>query len=182
MKKLIFINILAVSFTACSSIIEPKPAILDEVVIVKMDSNWVKGLIVSPLILSADVEKTHYQTVLTYGDSLSLCNTQLSNLQYGDFAQKELDVLKFSPYILLNNDYAIIHWRWRYFFPFSSPLIYAMDTTIFSPIQSMVANCDFYYIETDSCHLNSLKQQWPLSLGKKNSTIKIAVYHMEKVR
>ena len=168
MKKISLLGVIAISiiFPSCKSgQNEPEPAVLDEVVIVKMDKNWQEGLIVSPIILSAKIEQTNSQTVLTYGDSLSLCNTQLSDLKYSDFAQNELDVLNFSPYIMLNNGYAIIHWRWRYFFSFASPLIYATDATVFSPIPSInngeVTNNEFYYIATAYQHLKSLKQQWP---------------------
>lgn len=158
------------STIACSPVVEPIPGVLDDAVIIKMDKKWKGGLIVSPVILSAEIEKTHYCTLLTYGDSLALCNVHLQDLPYADFATKELDVLKYSPYVWLNDEYAIIHWRWRYFFSMASPLIYALNNTIFSAVPDVngrpIANQKFYFLETDYRELTNLRQQWSLSLGQ----------------
>ena len=48
------------STIACSPVVEPIPGVLDDAVIIKMDKKWKGGLIVSPVILSAEIEKARH--------------------------------------------------------------------------------------------------------------------------
>lgn len=149
---------------------QPEPNVFDEWVLVKVN-NLSQGVIVSPTILSAELNTKKQSTILTYGDSLSLCNNiSPETNDFVSFAQEKLKIANLSPYIFLRDGYVMIHWKWRYFFPFSAPLIYAKDNSCFSPDPYInngpVENQEFYFVALQDNSVDLLNKKWAIKEGQ----------------
>lgn len=166
--------LLSLSLFACENkpkLDPPEPMVYDEVVIIKMSSEIIDGIVVTPTILSAKVNYQSQSTILTYEDSLALCNTQPDYLlELSKFVIQELDVYAQPHYIFLTEDYAIVNWRWRYFNPLSAPWIYAKDGSRFSPNpygnNGAIENEEYYILNESYNELPNLRATWPIE-GKK---------------
>lgn len=176
--KILLFCIFATFLTACGT--DPDPNYpLNSLVIVKMNEHLEDGFVVSPIVL--DVRNAKQNTngaskVVTYGDSLALTNASAFSHECLNFVQTDLNLLESSPYILLENGYAIVSWRWRYFISYAAPYVYCYNENPLSWIgfsymrvnnNGRVENEEFYVIPVLYTDMTDLKKEWPLTDGQR---------------
>ncbi|MBR1809020.1 MAG: hypothetical protein IJ776_06505 [Paludibacteraceae bacterium] len=126
MKTKIYLLLVSVSiltFVSCGNSNPPStggdemPA--EQLVLIKMTPELQEHVFVSPIVDSVIITdiNSYYCYKLFYGDGLVLCNPTKADSIYSDFIQSQFQLLGTSPYILLEDGYAIIDWKWRHFHP-----------------------------------------------------------------
>ena len=127
---------------------------------------------------------------LYYSDSLALCNTQFYPDPVIAFAQEQLAIIGTNPYILLDNGYALIDWRWSYFHPLAGDFIQAR---YFQPLagseyctnpyyyNGSLANEQYYLLRTSWSELQDLKTVWQMNEGTLIATPEIRYIRLKSI-
>lgn len=165
--------------------------------IIKITPELLEHIFVSPIVDSAvvDYSKTNLIT-LYYGDRLVLCNPTRQDSMLADFARSELKIIGTDPYIMLDNEYAIIDWKWANFHPlsgafrrtvYSSPKIYDNKiavsgySTNFSYMNGRLANEEYYLFDTQWQNLTDLTVQWKLAEGKRTEMPEVRYINLKDI-
>ena len=126
---------------------------------------------------------------LIYTDTLSLCNTQFGQL-YVAFAQQQLGLTGTSPYIMLENGYAIIDWKWSLFHALSGETI---QTRNWMPLggnhystnsyyyNGTLANEEYYLLSIKWEELKDITSVWKVEEGTKIDKPEIKYITLKKL-
>lgn len=133
MKKLYFMGVFAlvsIMTIGCSNpneIEEPNtnsPISVDTVPsrtlsIIKLPSEIQDLVFVTPIVDSIVLDTKAYNLTLYYDKGLVLYNPTQLGEDIAEFAKTYLNIVGTSPYIILDNGYAIVDWKWSYLQPLS---------------------------------------------------------------
>lgn len=153
-----------------------------QLAVIKMPAEAYKQVFVSPIVDSVVVDFSALNlNTLFYRDSLALCAPTQEDTILSDFAQSQLNLLGTNPYVILDNGYAIIDWKWSHFHPLSgairnvlycSPVIY--DHKRANPGYSTnrhrngtLANEEYYLLPLGWQELKTLTSTWALKEGER---------------
>ena len=195
MKDIFCILSVSLLFVLCSScrhtnppspyIPRPDEAVEPQFALIKMSPELQNHVFVSPIIDSVVVDYVNpipNLNTLYYGNGLVLCNPTSQDSMLADFAQKQLKILGTSPYVLLDNGYAIVDWKWTRFQPlsgdlrrvlYSSPKIYdnkmaqAAYSTNFNYLNGSLANEEYYLLPINWQDVTDLLSIWSLESATK---------------
>ena len=163
---------------------EPIDTVLPaELAIIKMSPEMQEKVFVSPIVdyISRD-SKTGVFT-LSYGNGLVLCNPTYTDSILTTFAQSELNILGTNPYIMLDNGYAIVDWKWSNFQPLSGSgrravYRYSNDSGLNNDENGKlgysgycvdghfsVSNEEYYLLPMNWNQLTNLAEVWPVEEG-----------------
>lgn len=163
---------------------DPDPAVNAQLAIIKLSQEMQGRIFVSPIVDSIVVD---YQNpvpnlnTLYYSDKLVLFNPTKQDSLLAEFAQSKLNLVGTNPYILLQNGYAIIDWKWMNFQPlsgafrrvlYSSPQIYSHKraqesySTNFYYLNGSLENEKYYLLYVQWHELTDLASIWSLSAGE----------------
>ena len=189
MKKHLLFILPVVLCVACNTN-SPEPEVRpdDEEVkvqlaLIKLSPDMKDHVFVTPIVDSCvvDYSKNNLNT-LYYGEGLVLCNPTKQDSLLAEFAQVQLKISGANPYIILDNGYAIIDWKWSHLQPlsgyfhstlFSSPKIYdnkmARDvySTNFYYLNGSLANEEYYLLPIKWQELTNLAVKWALQEGQR---------------
>jgi len=157
------------------------PAKEPQLALIKISPEIQKLVFVSPIVDSVviDYSQTNLAT-LYYGGDLVFCNPTIPDSILSDFAQTQLKITGTNPYILLENGYAIIDWKWANFHPlsgavrrtlYSSSEIYdnkvllSAYTTNPDFFNGTLANEEYYLLPNNWQNVTDLREKWPLAEG-----------------
>lgn len=175
--KLCLSLLFVVALVACNNNQpEPNGDIIPEgkLAIIKLSAEMQNKIFVSPMVDSAYIDINNNIT-LFYKDELALNNPTELDKELADFAEKELHIVGTSPYLLLDNGYAIIDWKWSQFHPLSGevrrPLYInekpvtciAYSTNRFFNIK--IENEAYYLLNTGWETLKTLSSTWGIDEG-----------------
>lgn len=191
MKKLLCILFvgLFIIFTACDNTNPPsptpEPTIESQLALIKMPPEMLNKVFVSLVVDSVIVDYANSipnLNTLYYGDGLVLCNPTNQDSLLAEFAQSQLNITSSSPYILLNNGYILIDWRWSRFQPlsgaFRNVLYYQPQiinhkssqnaySTNFYYLNGTLANEEYYVLPLQWNELKSLTTIWNVEEGQR---------------
>ena len=162
---------------------DPDQAIQHQLAVIKISPEMQEQVFVSPIVDSCvvDYSKVNLNT-LYYGDGLVLCNPTPEDSIYAEFAQSHLKIAGTNPYILLDNEYAVIDWKWANFHPlsgnfrhavYSSPKIYDnkmaknVYSTNFNYLNGFLANEEYYLLPITWKEVTKLRTVWPMESGQR---------------
>lgn len=150
-----------------------------QLAIIKTTPELLEQIFVSPIVDSAVVDYSQTNLItLYYGDRLVLCNPTQQDSILANFARLELKIIGTNPYVMLDNEHAIIDWKWANFHPlsgayrrtvYSSPKIYDNNmalsgySTNFSYMNGRLANDEYFLLDTQWQNLTDLTVQWTLA-------------------
>lgn len=169
------LSVLCFVSVSCNNInpLEPEPLPERKLAIVKLSSEMLNRIFVSPVVDSAYTAGNNI--TLFYGNVLVLNNPTKDDLEFAEFTQSKLKIVGTTPYLRLDNGYAIIDWKWAQFHPLSGenrrPMHYderpstciAYSTNRFYNIQ--ITNEKYFLLGTNWNELTSLTTQWELAEG-----------------
>lgn len=186
--KVLLIFSFAVVLCSCDRSNNPSPdpdsAVNAQLAIIKLSQEMQGRIFVSPIVDSIVVD---YQNpvpnlnTLYYSDKLVLFNPTKQDSLLAEFAQSKLKLVGTNPYILLQNGYAIIDWKWMNFQPlsgafrrvlYSSPQIYSHKraqesySTNFYYLNGSLENEKYYLLYVQWHELTDLASIWGLSAGE----------------
>lgn len=155
-----------------------------QLTIIKMTPELQDRILVTPIVDSVEILRPSYEKKLYYADVLALCNLTHHDTLLAELAQSEYDLVGSSPYILLEDGYAIIDWKWGYFHPLSGQLRSAVHAKNFDGIYAYRSNIDaeiynevFYLLPIHWKELTSLTAKWDMATGTK--TDDLITYHIK---
>ena len=90
-----------------------------QLAIIKLSPDMQKQVFAMPAVDSAVMDYTIYLATLYYGDEWALCSQTHEDSLLAGFASSQLHLLGTTPYVLLDNGYAIVDWKWAHFQPLS---------------------------------------------------------------
>lgn len=172
-------------------------AVKEQLALIKLSPEMGDYVFVSPIVDSCvvDYSKNNLNT-LYYGDGLILCNPTNQDSILAEFAQSQLQILGSSPYIVLDNGYAIIDWKWSYFQPlsgvfrstlFNSPKIYnhkkaqVVYSTNFYYLNGALANEEYYLLPIKWQELTDLTAIWPIQEGQRIAKPEVRYINLEDI-
>ena len=156
---------------------EAEPMVDYELAIIEMTPEMQENIFVMPIVDSLHWNYNIASTTLYYGDGLALCSPSYTDTILSDFAQNELGLLGTSPYIMLEEGYVIIDWKWAHFHPLSGelrgvryPSKYS-SMNVFSTscnyLNSLNVNEEYYELPLKWTDLKSLAQIWKMGEGQR---------------
>lgn len=158
--------------------INPEPIIKDQLVVMRLSSEMYENVIVSPIVDSIRVDYSNGNVyTLYYDDSLALCNLSKLDTILSEFAQTQLNIIGTSPYVVLNNGFVIIDWKWSYFIPLSGAYrdVRYISHDINAPrsystnghyLNGDLANEEYYLLSIKWPNLKKLISCWDIKEGK----------------
>jgi hypothetical protein len=96
-----------------------------QLAIIRLPYGTQNKVLVSPIVDSVIVNPSNNSVTLYYGNGGAMCNATKQDSLLAQFAQDQLKILGTNPYIILDNGYVIIDWKWIHFHPLSGALRYA---------------------------------------------------------
>ncbi len=186
MKKLLLFFIISIStilWSSCRNTTNP-PLPDDEVpetqlAIIKLLPDMQDAVFVSPIVDSVIIDHSKLNLItLYYGNGLVLCTPTKLDSILAAFAQEKLKVLGTSPYIFLNNGYALVDWKWAHFQPLSgefrsavyvNPKTHALPgyCTNYYLLNGTIANEEYYVLPVRWIDLKDLTSIWEIEEGKR---------------
>ena len=211
MKKFSFIIIAAAIITACNSTNPPENKTSDEAVhqelaIIRLSPQMREQVLVSPIaeyirkpeVLRIDSSdgNTYFWDLwqgdsLYYKDTLALANAQFIPLNMLSTAQQQLGLSGTNPYILLDNDFAIIDWKWRSFIALSGsgvsvrqwlPLSGNSYSTNPYYNNGFIANEEYYLINMKWEELEDISSTWNITEGKHIDKPEVRYIKLDKLK
>lgn len=182
MKKL-FNALLVVAITAaissCGNTNPPDYVPDAQLAIIKLTPELQEQVFVSPVVDSVYRNTDDNSFTLYNGDGLVLCNPNRTDSILADYVQSQFAILGTSPYIMLENGYAIIDWRWAHFQPLSgewrntrnsyaNPLTNMVSgySTHFPSSHTLLKNEEYYLLSMRWDELKDMNKIWEMSEGK----------------
>ena len=176
---------------------KPDTDIKVQLALIKLSPEMKDYVFVSPIVDSCvvDYSKLNLNT-LYYGEGLVLCNPTKQDSILAEFAQSQLKIIGSYPYIVLDNGYAIIDWKWSRFQPlsgdfrstlFHSPQIYDNKraqsgySTNFYYLNGTLANEEYYLLPIKWQELTDLMAMWPMQEGRQISKPEVLYINLEDI-
>lgn len=178
MKKYLFLIIFSLACVilySCENTKSPSPGdelAPEKLTIIKLPSEMNASVFVSPIVDSVVLDYSTDTYTLYYGDSLVLCNPTESNAILADFAKEHLGIVGTNPYIQINEEYAIIDWKWAHFHPLSG----AYRIALYSNYHTLpgygigtrpVENEEYYLLPVFWEDLSDLTSKWRMQDGER---------------
>lgn len=184
---------------------QPDEALYSELALIKVTPEMLDYIFVAPVVDSIvkprywreymgdgkwNTGEMWHGDSLYYSDSLALCNTQFYPDPVIAFAQEQLAITGTNPYILLDNGYAIIDWRWSYFHPLAGE---AIQARYFQPLAGIryctnqyyyngtLANEQYYLLRTSWSELQDLTTVWRMNEGTLVATPDIRYIRLKNI-
>lgn len=189
MKKILYISFICTLiglFSSCHNTSNPPVIAVEnddkepQFALIKMSPELQEKVFVSPIADSCVLDLMYYQSNLInlyHGDKLCLCNPTKLDTLLAEFAQTRLNIIGTNPYILLENGYAIIDWRWTNFQPLSGgyrrPLnanhitMYHEYSTNFYYLNATLENEEYYLLPIHWQDLTDLTAVWDIEDGQR---------------
>ena len=161
-----------------------------QLAVIKITPEIQNRIFVSPVVDSITIDYQDYNLgTLYYGDSLALCNTHFKMQKEVAFAQQKMQITGTNPYILLENGYAVIDWKWGLFHPLSGeyikPLYWPEGTQMYSinPYYNngALTNEEYYLLNTDWSDLKDLTLVWKKGEGTRIEKPEICYINVSKI-
>jgi len=190
-KTLLFCAVIALC-TSCKkadepSVEEPADIILSpKLAIIKMFPEMQKYILATLVVDSVTTDAKSLISTLHYCDSISLFNPTETEVKLAEFAQSKLGILGTKPYILLDNGYAIVDWKWTHYQALSGEFREVLFWTplagkYYSTIHSQILNEEYYLLNETWESLTDLSQVWQLDDGAKMQKPEIRVISLERL-
>lgn len=172
-----FLWLLAILCSSCNQKSDPEPTTEEQLAIVKIGSDMYENVFVSPVVDSVHIEHSKGNVYTLYNeDSLALCNLAPLDTLLSEFAQSQFNIIGKSPYIVLDNGYAIIDWKWSYFQALSGAYRETRYTGLKTNAQHSystnahysngeLANEEYYLLSVKWLELSKLLSNWNISDG-----------------
>lgn len=188
MKKLFYqvLNYaLVVLVASCNTTNPPSqddPMLESQLAIIKLTPEMEKNIFVAPVVDSVVIDYQSNQTVLYYEDELVLCSPTTTDSILSEFAQTEFNIVGSNPYIMLDNGYAIIDWKWSHFQPLSGAYRNAKFFNAKQQLPSyssnpyrfhILENEEYYLLPLTWQELNSLTSKWEMKEGTRIEKLEI---------
>ena len=198
MKKFIyplFLCTLCVLLNACDNTNPPieneetnplssgDPTLETQMAIIKLSTGMMENIFVTPIVDSCVVDYSNNNlSTLYYGDGLVLCNPTMTDSVLSEFAKDQLHIIGTNPYVLLDEGYAIIDWKWAHFQPLSGAyrsVLYSSSqiinhkmaqdgySTNFYYLNGTLANEAYYLLPIHWRDLTDLRAIWPMAEGSR---------------
>ena len=142
---------------------------------------------VSPVVDSIQMDNAGKYYTLFYDTLLALSNTQVGHNAIS-FAEEQLGILGSNPYIMLDDNYAIIDWKWAMFHPLSGEFIIARHKTVLAgdaystnPGYCSITNEKYYLLESAWSDLKDLKKTWKLTEGTNIEKPQVMFINLSKI-
>lgn len=199
LRFFVWISVWAIVFSACN-VNQPEPpdeGIKEQLALIKLSPEMRDYVFVSPIVDSCVVDySNHNLNTLYFGDGLVLCNPTKEDSILAEFAQSQLRIVGTSPYILLDNGYAIIDWKWSRFQPlsgdfrstlFNSSKIYnnkrAQEeySTNFYYFNGTLENEEYYLLPIKWQELSDLTTIWSLQEGQRITKPEVRYVNLEDI-
>lgn len=182
----IFLTCVGVVCVSCESdspqtIVEPTPE--NQLAVIQLPAEMLKYVFVAPIVDSCVVDFSNNNlNTLYYGNGLVLSNPTTYDTLLADFARTQLDLTGTNPYIVLDNGYILIDWKWTYFQPLSGTYRYPIyaDPTVYNHRQTQqaystnpyylngtLANEEYYLLPVQWQELTNLTTIWSLENGQR---------------
>ena len=183
--KLLQVFAIIAALSSCGNTNPPDEVPSEQLVIIKMTPELQEHVFVSPIVDSVIITdiNSYYKYRLFYGDGLVLCNPTKDDSICSDFIQSQFQILGTSPYILLEDGYAIIDWKWRNFHPLFGALRETMAhdahiveyrynyitiyTTNAKYLNGAIENEEYYLLPIHWNEIKDLNNIWRIEEGRK---------------
>ena len=191
----LIIGIMCAIFVSCSKS-EPEPSVeyppepLSEaqIAIVNVSSEMKNHIFMSPVVDSIKSDNAGKYYTLFYDTLLALSNTQAKQPAIS-YAEKQLGIIGSTPYIMLDNSYAIIDWKWAMFHPLSGEYIstrywdaFAGDAYSTNPeYNTFITNEKYYLLDMTWSDLKDLKKTWKLPEGTRIEKPQVMFINLKKI-
>ncbi len=168
-----------------------------QLAIIKLSANMLENIFVSPIVDSVVVDYNNYNiSTLYYDNHLCLSTPTDIDSVLSDFATTQLSILGKNPYILLNNGFAIIDWKWAHFHPLSgafrnvrfySPRLYSHKSLLpnysTNPtyMNGFLANEEYYILPVGWNDLTALTTIWSLERGTRIDIPEVRYISQKKI-
>ena len=191
----LIIGIMCAIFVSCSKS-EPEPSVEyppepfpeAQIAIVNVSSEMKNHIFMSPVVDSIKSDNAGKYYTLFYDTLLALSNTQAKQPAIS-YAEKQLGIIGSNPYIMLDNSYAIIDWKWAMFHPLSGEYIstrywdaFAGDAYSTNPEYSpFITNEKYYLLGLTWGDLTELNTTWKLSEGTSVEKTQVLFVDLKKI-
>ncbi|MBQ9339028.1 MAG: hypothetical protein IJS13_01700 [Paludibacteraceae bacterium] len=181
MKTKIFLllaNVSALVLVSCGKTNHPDYVPDSQVAIIKLTPELQEHVFVSPIVDSV-LKTSDNRFILYNGVGLALFNPNHNDSILANFVQSEFNILGTNPYVLLENGYAIIDWKWTHFHPLSgelrntrnnydNPNTYMVPfySTHFPSAPNLLKNEEYYLLSLPWQDLKDLKAIWETNEGQ----------------
>lgn len=181
MKKLLYqvsIYALIVLVSSCNTTNPPSqddPVPESQLAIIKLIPEMKEHIFVAPMVDSAAMDSKSNKAILYYGEGLVLCTPTETDSLLSEFAQTEFKIAGTNPYVMLDNGYAIVDWKWSHFQPLSgaprnakycNPKNLQLVGYSTNPYRfHMLENEEYYLLSLTWQELNNLNSIWELKEG-----------------
>ncbi len=191
----LIIGIMCAIFVSCSKS-EPEPSVEyppepfpeAQIAIIHLSPEMHNRVFVSPVVDSIQEDNAGTYRTLFYDTLLALSNTQMGHKAIS-YAEEQLGILGSNPYIMLDNSYAIIDWKWAMFHPLSGEYIstrywdaFAGDAYSTNPEYSpFITNEKYYLLDMTWSDLKDLKKTWKLPEGTSIEKPQVMFINLKKI-
>ncbi len=165
----------------------PEPIPEAQIAIIHISPEMHNRVLMSPVVDSIQMDNGGKYYTLFYDTLLALSNTQVGHNAIS-FAEAQLDILGSNPYIMLDDNYAIIDWKWAMFHPLSGEFISARYKTILAgdaystnPGYCSITNEKYYLLELAWSDLKDLKKTWKLTEGTSIEKPQVMFINLSKI-
>lgn len=173
--KTLFFCVVIIFCTSCKKSSEQnnEPDIKAEVVlmVIKLSPELEEHVLAIPMVDS--ILWDNGKRIFCYSNTLALSPTTYSeDSTLAEFAEKQLDVLGHKPYILLEEGYAIIDWRWTYYHSLSGDMRHTLEQT-YNPRHNKYyligledfENEEYYLLPHKWTDITDLMTTWSINVG-----------------
>lgn len=150
---------------------------------------------VTPIVDSIVLDAKTYNITLYYDNGLVLYNPTQSGEDLSKFALTYLNLAGSSPYLILDNGYAIVDWKWSYFQPLSGayrdalyPYRDVLDQNAYNiwPSYSVygypITNEQYYVLNLRWDELSDLSVVWDLQEGNLIETPELRSIRIDDIK
>lgn len=160
-----------------------EPTLKDQLAVIQLPAEMLEYVLVAPIVDSCVVDFSNYNlNTLYYGNGLVPANPTAYDTLLADFARTQLSITGTNPYIVLDNGYVVVDWKWTYFIPLSGtyrypiyahPRVYnhrqtqqAYSTNPYY-LNGTLANEEYYLLPVQWQELTNLTTIWSLENGQR---------------
>lgn len=151
---------------------EGEPVPESQLALILFPQEQLDYVFVSPIVDSVVIDYNTNINTLYYLDGLVLCNPTYDDSIFTEFAQKQWSLAGTNPYVILDNGYALVDWKWSHFHPLSgsprSVLYWNPEIYVNMATQPGYTTNSYYMngtLENEEYYLLSIKWQELTNLG-----------------
>ena len=168
MKKVLSMSLCAIIiFASCTTNAPDYARALDNrFPIIKLTHNLQNQVLVTPIVDSIIWDYSSCVHQLCYGDGLVLCNPNITDSILAAFLQSKFNICGTSPYIILDEEFAIIDWKWSMFHPLSGTnrrtqyISKSLHNSYSINSYYSISNEEYYLLPTNWTELENLTNIW----------------------